>query len=100
MYKELNNSQFDYIVFGSSLSESILSAYLSKLKLKVLHVDFSKFYGGDCKNFNLKDMDSFIKEQNCGHVGDAYLKDFKLVKNETCVQNVKYINITLILLVT
>jgi RAB protein geranylgeranyltransferase component A len=57
MYKELNDNKFDYVIFGTSLIESILSAYLARRGKKILHVDFSRFYGGDCKNFNFKDLD-------------------------------------------
>jgi RAB protein geranylgeranyltransferase component A len=56
MYTELDNSQFDYIIFGTSLEESILSAYLSKSGKKVLHLEISKIYGGDCKNYNMRDF--------------------------------------------
>jgi RAB protein geranylgeranyltransferase component A len=57
MYKDIDNKQFDYIIIGTSLCESILSAYLAKNGKKVIHLDQSKFYGGDCKNFSLKDLD-------------------------------------------
>lgn len=57
MYKELDNQSFDYVIIGTSLCESILSAYLTKLNKKILHLDVSKFYGGDCKNLSIKDMD-------------------------------------------
>jgi RAB protein geranylgeranyltransferase component A len=58
MYKDLDNKIFDYIIVGTSLCESILSANLAKSGKKVLHLDQSKFYGGDCKNFSLKDLDN------------------------------------------
>lgn len=58
MYKELDNNKFDYIVFGTSLTESLLSSHLAKCGKKLLHFDIAKFYGGDCKNFNFKDMDN------------------------------------------
>jgi RAB protein geranylgeranyltransferase component A len=61
MYKDLENSQYDYVIFGTSLCESILSSYLSKSGKKVIHFDVSKYYGGDCKNFSYKDLDNCIK---------------------------------------
>jgi Rab proteins geranylgeranyltransferase component A len=57
MYKELENKEFDYVIFGTSICEAILSAYLSKCGKKILHLDISKYYGGDCKNFTFKDLD-------------------------------------------
>lgn len=58
MYKDLDNKIYDYVIFGTSLSESILSSYLAKSGKKILHLDISKYYGGDCKNFSYKDMDN------------------------------------------
>ena len=57
MYKDLYNQEYDYVIFGTSLTESTLSAYLSKLGKKIMQIDVAKVYGGDCKNFNLKDME-------------------------------------------
>jgi len=57
MYKDLDNKIYDYVIFGTSLTESILSSYLAKSEKKILHLDISKFYGGDCKNFSYKDLD-------------------------------------------
>ena len=52
MYKDLYNQEYDYVIFGTSLTESTLSAYLSKLGKRVMQIDVAKVYGGDCKNFN------------------------------------------------
>jgi RAB protein geranylgeranyltransferase component A len=60
MYKELDNKQFDYIVIGTSMCESILSSYLAKSGKKIIQFDISKFYGGDCKNFTFRDLDHCI----------------------------------------
>lgn len=57
MYKDLYDAEFDYAVFGSSLTESTLTAYLSKLGKKVLVIDIASSYGGDCKNFNLREFE-------------------------------------------
>ena len=34
MYNDLLNKKFDYVIFGTSLTESILSAYLAKSRKK------------------------------------------------------------------
>jgi RAB protein geranylgeranyltransferase component A len=57
MYSDLNNKQFDFVIFGTSITETILSAYLARCGKKILHIDISKYYGGDCKNFNYRDID-------------------------------------------
>ena len=54
MYNDLLNKKFDYVIFGTSLTESILSAYLAKSRKKILILESSNSYGGDCKTFNLK----------------------------------------------
>lgn len=57
MYKDLYDSEFDFVVFGTSLTESTLTAYLSKLGKKVIVIDIASTYGGDCKNFNLREFE-------------------------------------------
>lgn len=57
MYQDIANTEYDYIIFGTSLVESALSAYLAKLQKKILHIEVSKSYGGDCKNFNLNELE-------------------------------------------
>jgi RAB protein geranylgeranyltransferase component A len=57
MYKELENKEFDFVIVGTSITEAILSAYLSKCGKKILHLDIGKHYGGDCKNFSFKDLE-------------------------------------------
>jgi RAB protein geranylgeranyltransferase component A len=62
MYKDLDNNKLDYIILGTSLTESLLSAYLARGGKKAIHFDISRIYGGDCKNFNIKDL------ENCSFV--------------------------------
>ena len=59
----LDTTHFDYIVLGTDLPESILSAALAKQKLSVLTIDISTAYSGTIKSLNLKDLCSFVKEQ-------------------------------------
>ena len=61
MYKDLENDKFEYVIIGTGLSETILSSYLSKINKKIIQFDISKFYGGDCKNFNLRDLNECKK---------------------------------------
>ena len=62
MYKDLDNEKYDFLILGTSLTETALSAYLAKTKKKLIQIDISKSYGGDCKNFNLRDMEKFMNE--------------------------------------
>ena len=86
MYKDLYNQEYDYVIFGTSLTESTLSAYLSKLGKKILQIDVAKVYGGDCKNFNLKDMEKFINELKEKTNKDSCLNSYKLVNKETNIE--------------
>ena len=82
MYKDLENQKFDFLILGTSLTESALSAYLAKSKNKIIQIDMSKSYGGDCKNYNLKDMESFIKEIKDKSIKDSYLQNITLINHE------------------
>lgn len=45
--------EYDYVVFGTGLTECILSGLLSMHGHRVLHVDRNDHYGGDCASLNL-----------------------------------------------
>ena len=61
MYKDLEGQNYDFLIIGTGLTESALSAFLSKSKYKIMQIDISKSYGGDCKNFNLRVWKSLLK---------------------------------------
>lgn len=61
MYKDLDNEKYDLIVIGTGISETIISSHLSKCGKKIIQFDLSKFYGADCKNFNLRDLNECKK---------------------------------------
>ena len=86
MYKDLYLSQYDYIIFGTGLTECILSAYLAKTRKKIIQIDISSSYGGDCKNFNLKDMEIFVKELKENKIVDSSIQNITLEKRETKVK--------------
>ena len=82
MYKDLENQKYDFLILGTSLTESALSAFLAKSKYKIIQIDMSKAYGGDCKNYNLKDMENFLKEIKDKTIKDTYLQNITLVNHE------------------
>jgi RAB protein geranylgeranyltransferase component A len=61
MYKDLDNTKLDYVIIGTSLTEALLSSNLARAGKKSLHLDISRVYGGDCKNYNIKDLDNCNK---------------------------------------
>ena len=82
MYKDLENTEYDYLFLGTSLTETALSAYLSKQKSKILQMDISRAYGGDCKSFNLKDMEKFVNEIKNNSTKDSSIKKISLINRE------------------
>ncbi len=50
------NEEYDVIVCGTGLKESILSGLLSVKGMKVLHIDRNNYYGGDCASVNLTNL--------------------------------------------
>ncbi|CDW88529.1 UNKNOWN [Stylonychia lemnae] len=51
---DLNREKFDYVVFGSGLTENILGAALAISGQKCLFLDQADRYGGNILNFNLE----------------------------------------------
>lgn len=57
MAAQFENEKFDYIISGTSLYKSILSAALSRAGQKVLHVDPNSYYGSEFEtSFDLKTL--------------------------------------------
>ena len=84
MYEDLHKKKYDYLILGTSLAESIVSSYLSKNQKTVLHLDLSKFYGGDCLNMNLREFDNFTSKENYQKNQNLYFKDMEIfdIKND------------------
>lgn len=51
---DLNDEDFDYIIFGTGLTESIIGASLAMNDKKCLFLDVSDKYGGTICNFNFE----------------------------------------------
>lgn len=51
-----NDTHFDFVILGTGLSESILSAMLAQSGYKVLQLDASDQYGSSLKTFNYVDF--------------------------------------------
>jgi len=82
MYKDLENEKYDFLVLGTSLTETSLSAYLAKEKNKLIQIDISKSYGGDCKNFNLRDMEKFMDEIKENSSKDSSIKNIRFINRK------------------
>lgn len=56
---ELSKEEFDFLIIGTSLSNSIYACYVSSNKKKVIHVDSSYEYGGSDRGYFLKEIETF-----------------------------------------
>ncbi|KAJ7310286.1 hypothetical protein JRQ81_007187 [Phrynocephalus forsythii] len=55
-------SEFDVVVIGTGLPESIIAAACSRSGQRVLHVDWRSYYGGNWASFSFSGLLSWIKE--------------------------------------
>ncbi|XP_067404487.1 rab proteins geranylgeranyltransferase component A 1 isoform X2 [Emydura macquarii macquarii] len=55
-------SEFDVVVIGTGLPESIIAAACSRSGQRVLHVDSRNYYGGNWASFSFSGLLSWIKE--------------------------------------
>uniref|UniRef100_A0A8C8SPE7 Rab proteins geranylgeranyltransferase component A n=1 Tax=Pelusios castaneus TaxID=367368 RepID=A0A8C8SPE7_9SAUR len=55
-------SEFDVVVIGTGLPESIIAAACSRSGQRVLHVDSRNYYGGNWASFSFSGLSSWIKE--------------------------------------
>ena len=85
MYNDLLNKKFDYVIFGTSLTESILSAYLAKSRKKILVLESSNSYGGDCKTFNLKEIEKLSSDLKENLNSDIFFNNMKLIERKSTV---------------
>lgn len=59
----LADGEYDAIIVGTGLTDCIMSGLLSRLNMKVLHVDRNGYYGGDCASLSLTELfEKFGKE--------------------------------------
>uniref|UniRef100_A0A8D1V1S7 CHM n=1 Tax=Sus scrofa TaxID=9823 RepID=A0A8D1V1S7_PIG len=58
----LDSSEFDVIVLGTGLPESILAAACSRSGRRVLHLDSRSYYGGNWASFSFSGLLSWVKE--------------------------------------
>ena len=72
---QFENEQYDYVISGTSLYKSILSAALSRAGQKVLHVDPNSYYGSENEaSFDLATF-SDLNETQKGPKFDEFIND-------------------------
>ncbi|XP_069109524.1 rab proteins geranylgeranyltransferase component A 2-like [Argopecten irradians] len=58
---------FDVVVLGTGMPESIVAAALSRVGQKVLHIDRNEYYSGQWASFNLENINKWTKEVSGEH---------------------------------
>nr|XP_034491219.1 rab proteins geranylgeranyltransferase component A 1 [Marmota flaviventris] len=80
-------SEFDVIVIGTGLPESIIAAACSRSGQRVLHVDSRNYYGGNWASFSFSGLLSWLKEyqENNDIVIDSSLWQEQILENEEAI---------------
>uniref|UniRef100_A0A8C2LIP4 Rab proteins geranylgeranyltransferase component A n=1 Tax=Cricetulus griseus TaxID=10029 RepID=A0A8C2LIP4_CRIGR len=80
-------SEFDVIVIGTGLPESIIAAACSRSGQRVLHVDSRSYYGGNWASFSFSGLLSWLKEyqENSDVVTENSSWQEQILENEEAI---------------
>ncbi|XP_008576150.1 PREDICTED: rab proteins geranylgeranyltransferase component A 1 [Galeopterus variegatus] len=80
-------SEFDVIVIGTGLPESIIAAACSRSGQRVLHVDSRSYYGGNWASFSFSGLLSWLKEyqENSDIVNESPVWQEQILENEEAI---------------
>ncbi|XP_036917773.1 rab proteins geranylgeranyltransferase component A 1 [Sturnira hondurensis] len=80
-------SEFDVIVIGTGLPESIIAAACSRSGQRVLHVDSRSYYGGNWASFSFSGLLSWIKEyqEKSDIVSESPVWQDQILENEEAI---------------
>nr|XP_020145559.1 rab proteins geranylgeranyltransferase component A 2-like [Microcebus murinus] len=77
-------TEFDVVIIGTGLPESILAAACSRSGQRVLHIDSRSYYGGDWASFSFSGLLSWLKEyQQNSDVGEESTAAWQELIHET-----------------
>ena len=74
-------SQFDVVVVGTGLVESVFAAACARAGKKILHLDHNQHYGARNATYNLKDMHSLLASANQHHAPHTPMVQVKNAQN-------------------
>ncbi|KAF6389799.1 CHM Rab escort protein [Rhinolophus ferrumequinum] len=80
-------SEFDVIVIGTGLPESIIAAACSRSGQRVLHVDSRSYYGGNWASFSFSGLLSWLREyqENRDIVNENPAWEEQILENEEAI---------------
>lgn len=67
--------EFDIVVIGTGMPESILAAAFARIGQSVLHIDRNGYYSGQWASFSLKAIEEWVKESQAPE--EVYISDVK-----------------------
>nr|XP_019602385.1 PREDICTED: rab proteins geranylgeranyltransferase component A 2 [Rhinolophus sinicus]XP_019602386.1 PREDICTED: rab proteins geranylgeranyltransferase component A 2 [Rhinolophus sinicus]XP_019602388.1 PREDICTED: rab proteins geranylgeranyltransferase component A 2 [Rhinolophus sinicus] len=77
-------TEFDVVIIGTGLPESILAAACSRSGQRVLHIDSRSYYGGNWASFTFSGLLSWLKEyQQNSDIGDKSTTTWQDLIHET-----------------
>ena len=77
----LDSFEFDYLILGSGLTDSLFAACLAKTKKKVFVLDIDKSYSSSLQTLNLKELVNMITSQNPPNQPNKILTKRSIFKN-------------------
>ncbi|KAI8048737.1 GDP dissociation inhibitor-domain-containing protein [Syncephalis plumigaleata] len=93
---ELEQTQYDVLLLGTGLVESILAAALARAGKSVLHLDANEYYGGNWAAFNYNSFLDWLKEREDTTTSDTSQADNTLLKSNSLARNKqRYSNVSL-----
>ncbi|CAL8268620.1 unnamed protein product [Merluccius merluccius] len=75
-------SEFDVVILGTGLVESVVAAACSRVGQRVLHLDRRSYYAGKWASFTLNGLLSWIDEQNTTLASEEQSKDWSALLEE------------------
>ncbi|XP_010590997.1 rab proteins geranylgeranyltransferase component A 1 isoform X1 [Loxodonta africana] len=80
-------SEFDVIVIGTGLPESVIAAACSRSGQRVLHVDSRSYYGGNWASFSFSGLLSWLKEhqESSDAVNESPTWQEQILENEEAI---------------
>lgn len=80
-------SEYDVIVIGTGMTESIVAAAASRVGKRVLHLDSNEYYGGMWASFNFDGLQKWLAEcQNTQSLPEPQIKPEELNPGETLLK--------------
>ncbi|KAL5118169.1 Rab proteins geranylgeranyltransferase component A [Pleosporales sp. CAS-2024a] len=79
----LDNTEWDVLIVGTGLQQSLLALALSRSDKKILHIDENGYYGGSEAAFSLQEAEEWAQRINTDPATAAAFSDVTITKPDT-----------------